>query len=415
MNASDKAPKIPQQLSELDAFLQNPQHLVATACQVLRLPNTNGLNWAIEKGLHGEMQGIMAFAHVEDRLKAFLLPLGERALGRLLRSLPFGAPLELHLAFNWMRYGVEELVDIAQLEEGALVPIVAHGKRRSGPVSTQHTISSAKDPLFAEIRQRAHSCLRGARGVFLAEGELLAQRAVEDRLPISWLLYTPEFSKTPKGEPLIEAARKERIPLATLSSGLMAKLTTSRPVPQIMAVVEASIRSLSHFHLGPNSILFIAENIHNPDNLGMTLRTADAAGVEGIVVVGQGGEVFHKNCVRAARGAVGRIPLLTCNPWPEMLRHLAQEGVQVIGATGRANQSMWDSRWSLPAALLVGNEQEGLTSETLGVCTHLVRIPMAPGQDSLNVGVAAGILLYQLQQNHPLFCSPNSRSRKTVE
>jgi TrmH family RNA methyltransferase len=154
--------------------------------------------------------------------------------------------------------------------------------------------------------------------------------------------------------------------------------------------------------LSAGSALLIADSIANPDNLGMVLRTAEAAAVDSVVFIGEGASPFHKNCVRAARGAVGRSSLAYCESPEVYFRQLIAAGFEILGATARANKNLYDFELAAPLALVVGNENEGIREEILELCTNLVKIPMAPGQSSLNVAVATGIILYELARHRGL-------------
>ena len=146
--------------------------------------------------------------------------------------------------------------------------------------------------------------------------------------------------------------------------------------------------------------MLIAENIANPDNLGMTLRTADASGVSAVLLSSVGVSPFHKNCVRASRGAIGRLPLYYATDIGSAIEALRASGWNVLGGTSSAEKELYATEFSMPTAIVIGNENIGLSTETRESCTELVRIPMASGQSSLNVGVAAGVLLYELARQH---------------
>jgi TrmH family RNA methyltransferase len=178
----------------------------------------------------------------------------------------------------------------------------------------------------------------------------------------------------------------------------MGTLTPTRPLPPVIAAVRLRLRDATELDTGPDTVLLVTEDLQNPDNLGMVLRTADAAGVAAVVVAGEASDPLHRNCVRAARGAVGRIAIFTCADLPAWLADLGGRGFQVVGATAHADLSLFECRLRTPIAIVVGNEEHGVTRRALDACTERVRIPMAPGQDSLNVGVAAGVLLYDLQR-----------------
>ena len=189
----------------------------------------------------------------------------------------------------------------------------------------------------------------------------------------------------------------------------MGSVTTIRPVPSIVASVHLnyppflSESGQLNFHFSQDCTLLIAENIANPDNLGMTLRTADAAGTTAVLLGGEGASPFHKNCIRASRGAVGRLPMFHLPNTNLTIEQLKTSGWKVVGATASAEKDLNGMEHFSPTAIVVGNENSGLSVETRKCCTELVRIPMAIGQSSLNVGVAAGILLYELSRQKMTF------------
>jgi TrmH family RNA methyltransferase len=266
--------------------------------------------------------------------------------------------------------------------------------RRRG-TAAESTISKKKHPIISEFRELVSLKGKLASSKFVVEGLTLIQRAVNDGLPVETILYTWDLLAGSEGVNFLNHAREEGLSYYQLSGGLMGILTTSRPLPPVIASVWTDYRDARRFHLTAESVLLIADSVSSPDNLGMVLRTADAAGVEGVVIIGDGASPFHKNCIRAARGAVGRIPLLYCENPEDYVRELVAAGFTVIGATARASRELYHFELKPPVAFVVGSEGEGIREKVLSLCTNRVRIPMAPGQSSLNVGVAAGILLYE--------------------
>ena len=262
------------------------------------------------------------------------------------------------------------------------------------PPPVGRTLSSAKDPIVARLRDLGNAAGRRARGQFLAEGPLLASRALDD-LPVEDMFYTGELLRDPAGAPLLQRARDLGVPAYRISDGLMGLLTPTRPLPAIVTAIWGRVRDIAAYRPSKHAVILVAEQINNPENLGMTLRTADAAGAEAVVVAG-GADPLHRESVRAARGAVGRIPIYSCADLPAWIEQLRTQGIHVVGATGNVECELYDVDLPIPLAIVVGNETDGLTDATLAACSSLVRIPMAPGQDSLNVGVAAGVLLYDV-------------------
>lgn len=198
------------------------------------------------------------------------------------------------------------------------------------------------------------------------------------------------------GLELLRTAYTSGINHYKISDGLMGVITQTRPLPSVVASIHYTIRDISSFHLGARNHLLITDCISDPDNLGMIVRTADASGVDGIITMGYGAHIFHKNCIRAARGAIGRVPILgSCSDF-DLLYQLKLKGFKIIGTSAKASGDFYSLAFGSSIAFIVGNESNGVRSEILDSCTQVVRIPMAPGQSSLNVGVATGLLLYEL-------------------
>lgn len=329
----------------------------------------------------------------------------ERSLRELLNAFPRRYTGLFQLTEKWMENRIHDVFEgnVIQTDAGALY---RGTKRGSSTSAEQRIVSKRKDTIVSDVRKLASLKGKLEHSQFIVEGQLMVERAVEDGLPIEALLYTAGFTMIPEGRALLKRAVAENLSSYQVNDGVMGAITTTRPVPPIIASVHLSYpnflsasKSLN-FHFSPNCILLIAENIGNPDNLGMTLRTADAAGVSAVLLSGSGASPFHKNCIRASRGAVGRLPLFHTPNIGIAIEALQASGWCVLGATAGANNELYAIELPCPTAIVVGNENTGLSIETRERCTELVRIPMASGQSSLNVGVAAGVLLYELTRQH---------------
>ena len=337
--------------------------------------------------------------------RVHLTPTTERGLRELLIAFPRGYTGLFHLNEKWIENRIHDVLegDVIQSDAGSFYRGI---KRGSSTRAEQRTVSKRKDTIASHIRKLASLKGKLEHSQFIIEGYLIVERAVADGLPIETLLYTTGFVATSDGKALLTRAVSENLSLYQVNDGVMGSITTTRPVPSVIASVHLSYPNFLstsgglNFHFSPRCTLLIAENIGNPDNLGMTLRTADAAGVSGVLLGGGGASPFHKNCIRASRGAVGRLPLFYTPDIGDAIDALRDSGWQVLGATAGANNQLHEMAFTPPTAIVVGNENTGLSVNARDCCTELVRIPMASGQSSLNVGVAAGILLYELTRHH---------------
>ena len=342
---------------------------------------------------------------LDDDYQVHLTATTERSLRELLNAFPRRRIGLFHLTEKWIENRVHDVLegDIVQTDTGSFYRGI---KRGSGTKAEQRTVSKRKDVIVSHLRKLASLKGKFEHSQFLIEGHLIVERAVADGLPIETLLYTPGFLATPEGKTLITQATTENLSAYQVSDGVMGSVTTTRPIPPIAASVHLSYPNFLsasgslNFHFSRRCFLLIAENIGNPDNLGMTLRTADAAGVSAVLLSDNGANPFHKNCIRASRGAIGRLPLFQTSSIGSAIETLQASGWQVLGATASAERQLYATDFGLPTAIVVGNENAGLSDAARQCCTELVGIPMASGQSSLNVGVAAGVLLYELTRRY---------------
>lgn len=333
--------------------------------------------------------------------RVYLTATTERGLRELLLAFPRRYTGMFHLAEKWMDNGIRDVLagEVVQTDGGTFYRGI---KRGNGTVAAQRTISKRKDAIASHARKLASLKGKLEHSQFVVEGPMMVERAVADGLPVEAMLYTATLAATSDGKNLLKQASVENLSCYQVSYGVMGSVTTTRPVPSVMASVHLNYRHFlfesgePNFHCSPDCTVLIAENIGNPDNLGMTLRTADAAGVSVVLLSGEGASPFHKNCIRASRGAVGRLPLFYAPTTELAIEALRATGWTVLGATAKAEKQLYAMELTLPTAIVVGNENTGISEQTRQRCTDLVRIPMAQGQSSLNVGVAAGVLLYEL-------------------
>jgi len=162
--------------------------------------------------------------------------------------------------------------------------------------------------------------------------------------------------------------------------------------------VRGRLQPLSELPAGPRSVFVALHEIGNPGNLGTIIRTANAAGAAGVVLVGPATDPFDPVAVRASMGALFGLPVAQVREAGEFFAWAGDLGVTVITTSARAAVSFWDASYPRPLALLLGAEGSGLPAEALARGDICVRIPMVGTAESLNLAVAAGLLLYEAQR-----------------
>ncbi len=148
-------------------------------------------------------------------------------------------------------------------------------------------------------------------------------------------------------------------------------------------------------------LLLVLDRIEDPHNFGAVLRTAVAAGAGGVIVPRQHMAPLNATVVKASAGMASRLPVARVDNLATVIGHLKERGYWVVGAAADGDTSVWEMDWDRPVALVMGSEGKGLRPRVAGVCDYLVSIPMHGDAASLNVSVAAGILLFVAAHARP--------------
>ncbi|MCL4869227.1 MAG: RNA methyltransferase [Anaerolineae bacterium] len=191
---------------------------------------------------------------------------------------------------------------------------------------------------------------------------------------------------------LQQLAQNGATALFSLTPELFAKVAYREQSGGLLLVLPFWSKPLTD--LAAATLLIVLEGVEKPGNLGGILRTADAAGVDGVLVCGDGTDLYNPNVIRASLGAIFTVPVVAAAV-PTLLFWLQQQGFTLIAATPAGPLAYTDVPMSGPIALLMGSEADGLSESWLAAASQQVHIPMRGTVDSLNVSVAAALLLYE--------------------
>lgn len=150
------------------------------------------------------------------------------------------------------------------------------------------------------------------------------------------------------------------------------------------------------------ALYLVLDNVQDPHNLGACLRTADATGVQGVIITKDNATGITPTVCKVASGAAETVPVYQVTNLSRTLRWLKEQGIWVAGAAGEAGQTVYESDLTLPLAIVVGAEGTGLRRLTKEQCDFLVKLPMYGQVESLNLSVAAGVLLYEAVRQRSL-------------
>ncbi|MBC7149253.1 MAG: RNA methyltransferase [Rhizobium sp.] len=270
------------------------------------------------------------------------------------------------------------------------------GPRRVGQVKE---ITSLANPIIKDIKALSLKKARDETKTFMAEGLKL----VIDALELGWTIRTLVYSKAAKGKPMVEKVAARTI----ASGGLVLEVSekvmsaiTRRDNPQMVAgVFEQRWMALKDVRPSASETWVALDRVRDPGNLGTIIRTADAAGASGVILVGDCTDPFSLETVRATMGSLFAVPLVKTTP-ADFLRWKKDSGARLVAThlAGAVDYRTIDYR-SRPVVLMMGNEQSGLPDDLAGAADALARIPQVGRADSLNLAVATGVMLFEVRRH----------------
>ncbi|WP_102959575.1 TrmH family RNA methyltransferase [Mangrovicella endophytica] len=259
-------------------------------------------------------------------------------------------------------------------------------------------VTSPANPIVKDIRALAQKRHREETGLFLAEGLKL----VIDALDAGWEIETLVISKAEAGGELLGkvAARTVALGADVLEgNNKVLQAITRKDNPQnAVGIFRQKTVPIERIAFGSGDVVVALDRVRDPGNLGTILRTADAAGAKGVVLIGDTVDPFSLEAVRATMGSVFSMPLARISEadflaWRKGFRGLLA-GTHMSGAVDYREPAYGDK----PTMLLMGNEQAGLGDALAGTCDVLVRIPQAGRADSLNLAIATGVMLFEARR-----------------
>lgn len=198
---------------------------------------------------------------------------------------------------------------------------------------------------------------------------------------------------------LQQRAAAAKVRVVAVDADRLRGMAGDAPHQGVVAVAEEIERALSLDDVlsgvAPDTLLLLLDGVTDPRNLGACLRVADAAGVQAVIVPRDRAAALTPAALKAAAGAAESVPLIDVTNLSRAMGELADVGVRLIGATGEADQLLYDIDLTGPLAWVLGAEGAGLRRLTRDRCDELARIPLAGHVESLNVSVATGICLYE--------------------
>ena len=254
-------------------------------------------------------------------------------------------------------------------------------------------ISSVQNPFIKSLvllQEKAKA--RKQSGTFLMEGQREISIAIKGGYQIETVLFLPEICTEKEASQLAPTAE-----LIQINKEVFQKLAYRDTTEGILAVAKTKSTLLSDLQLSQNPLILVAEAPEKPGNIGALLRTADAANLDAVIIANPKSDLYNPNIVRSSVGCLFTNQIAT-GTTAEIIHFLKEKNIAMYCATLQNSNGYHLENYTTPTALVVGTEATGLTQEWRDAATQNIIIPMQGEIDSMNVSVAAAILIFEAKR-----------------
>lgn len=259
----------------------------------------------------------------------------------------------------------------------------------------QREISGFSNPLVKRVKSLRDKKHRRAEGLFLAEGLRILTEALDAGVVPEMLWFAPDSAAHPLVLRLSAATQAGGGEVFLTSSDILAKLSGKDNPQAVIGVYPERLTPLADIDRSKADLWIVAERLRDPGNLGTILRTGDAVGAGGLILIDDCTDPFSVEAVRASMGALFTQTITTA-PWEDFMPWLRSGPGQLVGTSLNTETDYQTPRYVAPTFLLIGNESQGLPADYEAQCDLLVKMPMRGKADSLNAAMACAVMAYEV-------------------
>lgn len=233
--------------------------------------------------------------------------------------------------------------------------------------------------------------------LIFVEGLRLAEEALKSEINIIECFVDEKFGNTERETLFLEKIDKKSVQIYVVQNKLFDSIADTNNSQGIILIVEKSKKSFENF-IHKNKHFICLHEINNPSNLGAILRTAEAAGIQGIVISKNSTDAFSPKAVRASMGASFRLAIWENADFDEVLNWAKKESLKTTAADIKAEKTYFEIDWGQPRLIIFGSEADGLSDDQLSKIEELIYIPMENEVESLNLAVSCGIICFEAKK-----------------
>lgn len=233
---------------------------------------------------------------------------------------------------------------------------------------------------------------RDQQGLYLIEGIKIIEEALLFKVEIEVIIVNDGFTIP---STITDLLLQKKIDIITVSDVVFRKLVDTETPQGILAIVKKIEYMVDQIFKKDNNFLLLIDEIQDPGNLGAIIRSADAAGVSGIIIGKDTVDLYNPKVIRSAMGSIYHLPIIINNFLDETICELKEIGIKIIGTSPYAETDYYNINLIKDIALLVGNESKGLSKNRKREADLMIKIPILGAAESLNVAMATTIILFE--------------------
>lgn len=259
-------------------------------------------------------------------------------------------------------------------------------------------ITSAANPVVKRVRALADRKHRRRQNAYVVEGLQPVWRAVSAGARLETVVVAPDLLSNAAAWDMVDELAAAGVPVVRVSADIFTRLSDRDGPAGLLAIVAGGVGGLDSLVVQPDSVFVVLHELSTPGNIGTIIRTVDAAGGHGVILLGPTADPLSPAAIKASMGSLFAVPVVAVGSESELLDWVRTNQLHSAALTGSGSTDLWRAELPRPAVLLLGNEGAGLSDSLIQAAESRVRIPMQGTAESLNVAAAAAIVLYELER-----------------
>lgn len=265
------------------------------------------------------------------------------------------------------------------------------------------TITSSSNSLIKHVKSLHRKKTRWETKSFFVEGIRAVEETIISKADIEFILYSDSLLESKGGEELLNLVNKNYKKVYNITEKLLKDISDTENPQGIIAVVKFTTVSLDEVILDKDNFLVLLDKVQDPGNMGTIIRTADALGANGIIVVKGCVDVFSPKTIRSTMGSIFHVPLVYHEDIEDIIETLKEKNIKVVATGLESSKPCYDVDFKEDFALVIGNEASGVSQKVLAKSDNIVKIPMKGSAESLNAAIASGVVMYEASRQRRIF------------